>query len=301
MDTLQYSTPLRYPGGKGKLSKYIKFLLLHNDLLDIHYVEPYAGGAGVALSLLFHEYASRIYINDIDRAIYAFWHSVLHDTEDLCRLITDTAVTLEEWRNQRQIQARSQDTSLLELGFSTFFMNRTNHSGIITGGVIGGQEQLGEWKLDARYNKRDLIKRIQKVARYRNRINISNQDAEHFIRDIIVRLPINTLIYLDPPYYNKGQELYKTFYQPRNHADIANLVRIIPQYWIVSYDDVPEIVQLYREYNRIIYSLNYSAAERYQGSETMFFCERLRIPPVVSPTRVNDRLLNRAQARLPLE
>ena len=145
-------SPLRYPGGKSKISNFFKQFVKDNGLLDGVYVEPYAGGASVALSLLFDEYVSKIIINDKDRSIYAFWHSVLYDTENLCRLIAETPVTMENWKKLRELQKvdKKDQASLLDLGFSTFFMNRTNRSGIIKAGVIGGYAQTGNYKMDAR-------------------------------------------------------------------------------------------------------------------------------------------------------
>lgn len=284
---MRYSTPLRYPGGKGKLTDFVKLLIKKNDLLDGHYVEPFAGGAGVALSLLFQEYVLHIHINDINKAIYSFWHSVIHETEGLCRHIADTPVTMDEWKRQRAIQANSDKASMLELGFSTFFLNRTNRSGIITGGVIGGQGQNGQWKIDARYNKQALITRIQKVAYYRSRISIYNLDASDFLLNTVPLLPDNTLIYLDPPYYVKGKDLYEDHYTHKDHEVLATIVAgEIKQRWIVSYDLVPQITQMYSQFRQIDYQLSYSAADRYKGSELMVFDNYLHIPEISNPARM---------------
>lgn len=281
-----FSTPLRYPGGKGKLANFVKLLVSENALLDGHYAEPFAGGAGVALSLLLHEYVIHIHINDLNRALYSFWHSALNETDDLCRLIQDVPVTMEEWRRQRTIQARAAEVSLLELGFSTFFMNRTNRSGIITGGVIGGKEQAGNWKLDARYNKTDLIARIKLIASYRSRITLYNQDASHFLINTVPTFPDNTLIYLDPPYYVKGKDLYEDHYSPHDHEQLAQIVTTsIRQNWIVSYDFVPQIAEMYRNFRQINYQLSYSASNRYKGSELMVFDHRLIVPEIVNPAK----------------
>lgn len=203
-------SPLRYPGGKSKISNFFKQFVKDNGLLDGVYVEPYAGGASVALSLLFDEYVSKIIINDKDRSIYAFWHSVLYDTENLCRLIAETPVTMENWKKLRELQKvdKKDQASLLDLGFSTFFMNRTNRSGIIKAGVIGGYTQTGNYKMDARYRKDKLMKRIRRIASYADRIELHNEDAVDFIQKIANQNIDKTILYLDPPYYKKGQGLY---------------------------------------------------------------------------------------------
>lgn len=279
--SLPYPSPLRYPGGKRKLSGFMKQLFRENGLLDGHYAEPYAGGASVALTVLYEECARRVHINDLDRSIYAFWHSVLYETEALCRLVHDTSVTIEEWHKQKAVQSAA-DVSLLDLGFSTFFLNRTNRSGIIRGGVIGGKGQAGAWALDARYNKSDLILRIEKVGRYAGRIRLYNLDAAEFITAVLPRLPTRTLVFLDPPYFVKGQQLlYTNFYEPPAHARIAELVKGIRQYWLISYDDVPEVRSLYQGYLSVGYTLHYNAQDRYRGAEVMFLCDRLVLPGTI--------------------
>lgn len=292
-----FPSPLRYPGGKGKVANYFKLLFLENDLVGQHYAELYAGGASVALSLLYEEFASHIHINDLNKSIHAFWYAVLNQPDDLCRLINDTAVTIEEWYRQRAVQD-DESASPLELAFSTFFLNRTNHSGIVNGGVIGGQQQLGEWKLDARYNKADLICRIKKIARHRNRITLTGQDAADYIRTLLPRLPAGTLSYLDPPYYVKGEGLYEHFYQHDDHVAIAALMHDAQHEWIVSYDAVANIRNLYTDFDRIEYTLSYSAAIRQRGNEAMFFSPNLRQPDVVSPAHINSSVIYARQAAI---
>ncbi|MGO2346144.1 MAG: DNA adenine methylase, partial [Providencia sp.] len=150
-----FYTPLRYPGGKGKLSYYIKSLIDENSLNDGVYIEPYAGGAGVALELLLQEYVRHVHINDIDIAIYSFWDSILNNTENFSRLVHDTIINIENWEKQKDILLNSGNHSTLEIGFATFFLNRTNRSGILKAGVIGGKTQSGKWKLDVRFNKNE--------------------------------------------------------------------------------------------------------------------------------------------------
>jgi DNA adenine methylase len=279
-----FYTPLRYPGGKGKLVPYVKRIFEENDLVDGAYVEPYAGGAAVALELLLHEYVRKVYINDISAGVAAFWRSVLNNTDALCAAITDAAVTIEEWQRQRAIQLAPSQHDDLTLGFSTFFLNRTNRSGILTAGVIGGKEQKGKWKLDARFNSSDLIKRIHAIARIRNRIVFHQLDAIDFIDRVAPELPAKSLIYLDPPYYVKGSDLYLHHYQHADHVKIAKRVaRLNANNWIVSYDDAPQVQPLYSQFRNIVYGLSYSAQNRYKGAEIMFFSNSLKVPDPVQP------------------
>lgn len=288
----RFPSPLRYPGGKGKVANFIKLLFLKNDLVGHRYVEPYAGGASVALSLLYEGYASHICINDLNRSVFAFWYAVTTMTDDLCRKIIDTPVNIEEWERQKTIQ-RAQNADILELAFSTFFLNRTNRSGIIDGGVIGGKDQEGAWKLDARYNKTTLVHRIEKVARNRSRITLSQLDAAHYLQDTVAELPSDTFLYLDPPYYVKGKGLYEDFYKPADHHGIAQIVHGIRHPWLVSYDAVPEVLSLYGGFNRVIYELSYSAAERYHGDEVMFFSPKLNVPDISTPSNIRVEVVDR--------
>lgn len=278
---MDFYSPLRYPGGKGKISKFIKTVFEKNLLSDGVYVEPYAGGASVALSLVLDEYASKVIINDIDKSIYSFWVSVVEDSEGLCKLIRDTKVTMTTWRRAKDIQKNKEQASPLELGFSTFFLNRTNRSGIIKAGVIGGNDQTGNWKIDARYNIPDLVNRIQRIAKYADRIELYNSDACELIKKISKDLPKRSLLYFDPPYYVKGKDLYVNHYRHDDHAKVAEVITAITkQKWIVSYDNAPEIKELYRGFDKIEYSLNYSAATAAKGTEVMFFSSGLYVPPI---------------------
>lgn len=280
----QYYTPLRYPGGKAKLTDYLKDIFEINNLTDGHYVEPYAGGAGVALSLLMTEYASHIHLNDLNYPLYAFWHSVLNETDDLCRRIKNCRVTVNVWKRQRKIVDNPKDYTLLEVGFALFFLNRTNRSGIISGGIIGGKEQTGEWKIDARFNKVNLIDRIERIADYKHRISLYNLDAIDVIKQVIPKLPKKSLIYLDPPYYVKGQRLYDNHYKHDDHAKIAQLVQSkIKRPWLVSYDNAAEIKKLYKQSRQCSYSLNYSAYDTYKGTEVMIYSEMLVLPESNNP------------------
>lgn len=275
---MAFFTPLRYPGGKGKLSYYVKALIESNDLHDGHYVEPYAGGAGVALDLLFNEYVQNIHINDVDPAVFAFWNSAVNNSEELCRRIFDTEVTIEEWERQKQI-INSNDVEELDLAFATFFLNRTNRSGILKAGVIGGKAQSGKWTLDVRYNKEDLTNRIERIADYQDRINVYNEDTLALLQTLPNQLPDNTLIYLDPPYYVKGQGLYRNFYNHQDHVEIKlalDEIRHIP--WIVSYDNAPQITDIYKNYRSNTFDLQYSAQTKRIASEIMIYSNNLIIP-----------------------
>jgi len=269
-----FNTPLRYPGGKGKFALFIKNLMEQNNL-NGDYLEPYAGGAAVALDLLFSGYCKNIHINDLDPAVFSFWKSVTEETECFLRMISDTIVTIEEWHKQKYVLTNPNNFSQLEQGFATFFLNRTNRSGILKGGVIGGKNQDGNYRLDARYNKENLAKRIEKIGKYKDQIKVYNYDALELLRRVDALLPQNSLLYLDPPYYVKGQGLYRNFYVHDDHVQIRKELDQIKSKWIVSYDNCPEIKEIYEGYRQDDYALNYSAYYKTKGSEVMIYCDNI--------------------------
>ncbi len=277
---MDYYSPLRYPGGKGKISDFFKEIIKDNLLYDGTYVEPYAGGASVALSLLFNEYVSKIIINDLDYSVYSFWYSVLNYTDELCKLIKDTPVNINMWEEQRHMQNYHNSYDNLTIGFSTFYLNRTNHSGIINAGVIGGRNQKGKWKIDARFNKDELINRIQRIAFYKNYIDLYNLDAIKLLKTIKRKLSRKSLFYFDPPYYVKGKDLYLNYYKEKDHVSIADEIKKLNLHkWIVTYDNVPFIKTLYSEYRQMKYSINYSALKASKGEELVILSNDLYISP----------------------
>ncbi len=293
---LTYS-PLRYPGGKSRLANFMKLLIEANDLKGGVYAEPFAGGAGVALSLLLDGYMGKVIINDIDPAIHAFWHSVLHDHEALCKIIIDTPVNIDAWHNQKRILAAHESYSLLEVGFATFFLNRTNRSGILNAGVIGGLGQRGDWKIDARYQKNKLISKIQTIASMKKNIELHNLDVRAFIKRIGSKLPKQSLIYFDPPYFDKGQMLYLNALRPDDHLLIAHSIMTeVSSNWVTSYDNVASIRDMYSSYSQEYCDLNYTAANRYQGSEVLIYSKGLNVPEVENPFRLTKKLFMRLKA-----
>lgn len=282
----RYPSPLRYPGGKARLANFVKLVMARNGLIGAEYVEPYAGGASVALSLLFEEYASHVHINDLNRSVFAFWQCVLYQTEALCERIDGARSEIDEWDRQRAVQADPYADDL-DLAFSTFFLNRTSRSGIISGsGIIGGRNQNGAWKIDARFNREELVRRIRRIGRFRSRITVTRVDARDYLVENLPAIGDNCFVYLDPPYYVKGSVLYENSYEHRHHEEISHLVHKLDVPWIVSYDAAPEIRKMYSGFRSSKYSLTYTAGRRYAGSEVMFFHPDLTVPKVTSVAAV---------------
>lgn len=282
-------TPLRYPGGKQKLFPFIKEILLENDITE-NYVEPYAGGAGVAMGLLLNGDVERIHLNDSDFGIFAFWHTVINDNERLCREIASASLTIEEWKRRKEI-VKSQNADLFDLGYSVFYLNRCNRSGVLSAGVIGGLNQTGNYKMDVRFSRNDLIRRIEAIGLFKDQISIQNLDAEVYIHQYLPQLSDNTLVYLDPPYFNKAKDLYLNSYLPEDHALLARVIQNdITKHWVLSYDGVSEILDLYDERRYFTYSLQYSAEKKYKGKEVFIFGDDLEIPADSNLSYINQGL-----------
>jgi DNA adenine methylase len=275
-------SPLRYPGGKASLHHLMRDVIAHNSLRYCRYAEPFAGGAGLALRLLFDGVVSKVHLNDLDPAIWAFWHSVLDRTEELAAMIEAAPVTISEWRRHRETVMTGSAADPLELGFAAFFLNRTNRSGIIkSGGVIGGLDQTGNYLIDCRFNRPDLAGRVRRIGRYRDRIHLSRLDALEFLDAFERHVSGPVFLCIDPPYFAQGSSLYSNFYRPEDHAVLARRVQQLNQPWLMTYDDAPRILDLYGDRRRFRFSINYSAQNKRQGTELMVVSDDLDLPKSV--------------------
>ena len=258
-------SPLRYPGGKYKLYNYVEALVKVNGCTT--YIEPFCGGTAIALELLFNDVVKRVVINDFDYTIFCFWNSVLNYTDDFIDLIQNTNITIAQH-------------NLLEIGFSTFFLNRTNRSGIIDkAGPIGGKKQTGNYSIDCRFNKNKLIDQVRKISLYKDKIQLCNMEAMDFVDQVILDTR-NSFTFFDPPYYSKGPGLYTNFYIHGDHVNLANHItnKLKRRKWIVTYDNVNEIKNMYAKVDRIEFELQYTLQEKKSASEVMFFSKSIQRP-----------------------
>lgn len=271
-------SPLRYPGGKYKMYEYVAQLILENNCNT--YIEPFCGGAAVALGLLFDGVVNKIVINDYDYTIYCFWDSVLHRTDEFIKMVLQVDVSIEEWYKQKAIREDLNSYNSLEIGFSTFFLNRTNRSGIIDkAGPIGGFSQQGDYPINCRFNKERLVAQIKKIGQKRDSIKIYNLEALDFIDDVISKTR-KSFIFFDPPYYGKGPGLYTNFYCHGDHANLAQAIleKLKNRKWIVTYDNVNSIKSMYSKVDSVEFELKYSLQSKRSGSEVMFFSKQIHRP-----------------------
>lgn len=265
-------SPLRYPGGKSKIYDRVKNLIMINGYNNRTYVEPFAGGFGIGIGLLCEGVVPSAILNDFDVHIYHFWYSVLNDTENLLRLITDIPITIEE-RERQMHSYRDLDSDPLTDGFATLFLNRVNFSGVIKGGPIGGLAQSGTYKIDCRFNKDDIKKKIKIIAGLKSRIRLYNKDAEYLIRMSLMKMKSPLFLNIDPPYVIKGSQLYTNYFTEANHIDLQ---RVITKHldskfpWIITYDDCPLVRDLYKNYTMKEYDISHNAGGTVLGKELIF-------------------------------
>jgi DNA adenine methylase len=249
-----------------------------NGLGDRSIAEPFAGGAGASLTLLYLEETPEIYINDADPAIHDFWWSLIEQSQSFASMISDVKVDIAEWHYQREVYRSQGRVSRIRRGFAAFYLNRCNRSGIIiNGGPIGGTKQAGEWKIDARFNKSELRRRCEKVAEYRDRIHVSCLDGLEFIESLEKE---NTLFFIDPPYIVKGKTLYLNALDEEYHRSLAARLKSLDKAsWLLTYDDCPQIRQMYESWATVRpFSLRYAAAERRSGAEVLIVPQWMRLP-----------------------
>lgn len=265
-------SPLRYPGGKSQLANYIVHLLKKNQLEGATYCEAFCGGAGVAMKLLLNNHVHQIILNDLDSAIYSIWYALLNDTDRFIDKMNKTNVSMEEWHKQRNIyqQLKEYKSYSFDLAFAAFFLNRTNRSGIIQGGPIGGHSQESKYKIDCRFNLPVLTKKIEKIAAFRNQIHLYNLDGVDFIKKILVPFDGPIFIFFDPPYFHQGQNLYKNALKLEYHVQLSRTIKNLQKPWIVTYDDEPTIRGLYRYCEGWKYNIHYTANIKRHAHELIF-------------------------------
>ena len=256
-------TPLRYPGGKTQLAKFVQHTIEINHMVSPVYCEPFCGGAGVAIDLLLNQKVDNIILNDFDICIYSVWEAILNDTEKFLQKIAETPVNMDTWHEQYNIyeEGKTSNEYSLALAFATFFLNRTNMSGIITGGPIGGFTQSGPYKLNCRYPKEALQEKIMGIASLRKHVRLYHMDATEFIREVLIHEdPMRLLVFFDPPYYQQGKNLYKNAFCDACHINLAHAIREMDTFkWILTYDNHPRIQELYQDILPMWYSLRYAA------------------------------------------
>lgn len=258
-------SPLRYPGGKRKLAPFVADLMARCDGRPELFVEPFAGGASVSISLLEADYVDMIALADADPLVGSFWSVVFSDQAHvLADMVYDARITLEEWLRLRSLEAAPG----IEAAFKCLFLNRTSFSGSLNNvaGPIGGKSQAGDYKIDCRFNRNKLAERILELSRLRHRVRfVRTQTFAKTLSDVrrtaVARdRPSSLFWYLDPPFFAKADRLYRYHFEAEDHVGFAEATAAIPGHWLLSYDDHPDARRLHgRHPGFAVINLQYSA------------------------------------------
>ena len=266
-------SPLRYPGGKSKIYKKVKEIIEINFTYPPVYAEAFAGGAALALKLLIEGVVKEVHINDLDDSIYSFWYLLKNHKDILIEKINTTEITIDEWINQKRIYM-NKESNVVDKGFATFFLNRTNRSGVLSAGPIGGKLQNGNYKIDCRFNKVVLIDLINLISQFSDRINIYNLEANAFISEIDNKFN-NSIIYLDPPYVRQGPNLYLNHLDEQDHRLLGYHVSLLKNKWFITYDNNPLVHEIYQDYYSELFDINYSLARKRVEQEIFIYSDTI--------------------------
>lgn len=269
-------TPIRYPGGKSKIFPLVDSIIVESGLEGCTYAEAYCGGAGLAMKLLLLGRVSKVILNDIDPAVYSMWDAIVNHPDELCAFIERAELNIPEWKAQRKVYLTS-DAPSLELGKAAFYLNRTNRSGILRGGPIGGMSQSGKYGLDARFGKVALCKKVRAIAARSSDITLHSLDACDFVDTVLVG-DDNVFANFDPPYVDKGPGLYENSYTEDDHRGISEKIGLCEFPWMVTYDNSPLIIDLYKDFDMYLMDVGYSAASVKVGSELLIAGPGIVVP-----------------------
>lgn len=226
-------SPLRYPGGKASLAGLFADVIAAVGMRNVRYVEPYAGGAGAGIALLRQGLVEHLVINDIDPAVHAFWRAIVERPAAFIRRLEAVPLTIPEWKRQRELYRARDASDFMSLGFAFFYLNRTNRSGVLNAGVIGGQAQSGQYRIGARFNRATLADRVRAIGELADRITVLDEDGRTVIRRF--GRSRTTLLYVDPPYVRAGSDLYLNAFDGRDHIALSKAIQAVPAArWLVT-------------------------------------------------------------------
>lgn len=285
------TSPLRYPGGKARFTDFIRRAIVVSGEEPTLFVEPFCGGAGAALALLEADHVERIALNDVDPLVSSFWRIVFgksratrHDINWLVGKVEAAEISVEEWRRQKALIP----STTREAAWKCLFLNRTSFNGILhQAGPIGGWQQLNR-KLDVRFNREKLVKRLNDLYDLRDRVDrVGGANWKQFCS--YYRSSSAAYVYLDPPYYHRAEQLYGYLFDAKTHASMRDYLLAYQTPWMLSYDDAVEVRNLYSGRKEIdgrvidqTYSANPIGGSSHVGRE-LFFSNRAL--PVVKQSK----------------
>lgn len=257
--TLEYKSPLRYPGGKASLSGVIARIVKDQKLEGCRVFEPYAGSAAVSIALVGAGVCTSGSISERDPLLYSFWKCVFTNPAKLLRRINKTEISLQTWHELRPLLDLDEpDESQADLlAFAALFFNRTNFSGVIHSGPIGGQTQSSDYAIDCRFNREELADRVDRLATLGEKIDVQFADALDVIK--AQRNKRGAFFYIDPPYFLQGKKLYRYNYRLSGHIALADALRKAKFSWLLSYDNHDVIENLYEDFHNVYQEFRYSS------------------------------------------
>ena len=256
-------SPLRYPGSKRKLCNYLGRVLTHNDLRPQILVEPFVGGGSVFLNFLSINEGSEAIIADKDELVYSFWKVLFTEPSHLINFVKKVKVNLENFEKYKYISSHTHEFNRKKLAETCLFLNRTSFSGILddSAGPIGGREQKSLYKIDCRFGRENLIKKIKRISIFKNRVTVLSYSWEDTLKYVSGKdkyRNVSLLFYFDPPFYEKADKLYRHHFDSASHKNLRDKLMKLKQSWILSYDRAKEIQHLYSTFGRINVSMPYS-------------------------------------------
>jgi DNA adenine methylase len=278
-------SPLRYAGSKRKLFNYLERVLTHNKFLPQVLVEPFVGGGNIFLNFLSHHEGSTAVIADKDELVYSFWKTLFSDPKYLVNFIRKAKVNLKTFDYYRYISSHSTGFSRRQLAETCLFLNRTSFSGILndSAGPIGGREQKSIYKINCRFGRKNLIKKIKNISAFKNRVVILPYSWEETLKYVATKIEYKNaslLFYLDPPFYKKADQLYRYHFDDITHKNLRDRLVKLEYPWILSYDRVKEIQNLYSAFTRINISMPYSINSPAKRLEKELIITPLKLPRI---------------------
>ena len=239
-------SPLRYPGGKKRLAAYVAETLRVNGLTPEVLVEPFAGGASVALQLAYDGWVDSIVLGEADPLVASFWKIVFNDPDWLVGQVDQLEISVDEWQRVKQSRPRSDRDRAL----ACLYLNRTSFSGILapSAGPIGGLRQSSDYGIDCRFPRETIKRRIRKAATLSDRVlGVVHGSWRETIRRVQALRFRNgeVFYYLDPPFFHKADRLYSYFFLEEDHRRLHNRLVQLKQPWLLSYDAAPEALKMY--------------------------------------------------------
>ena len=269
------ASPFRYPGGKGFLTPYLEDQIRQRfGANKPTYAEPFCGGAGSALNLLVDGSVGHLHLNDADYRIFSAWKAMIRETDRFLERLQNVKPNLETWEDSLQkLHEKPTSRYSFEVGFAAFFINRTSRSGVVLGsGPIGGYNQDGNWKIDARFNKAGLSERIRRIGNLSDSISLSCLDGLEFCRQLEKEKCLDaTFLFVDPPYVHAGGRLYHDGMNLAKHDALAEwLLSGVAPHWLLTYDDHQVVRENFATMQEHRIQVRYSLGKRRLEKELMY-------------------------------